>query len=131
MDGSHVVYFLNKYRFDSLMSIDLFISDLVDNETAMAVAIAAASVAATASTDFVSSTKKSLSQYSVPALALLGEILAPMLDIIYSSDEKEKVCMKSTTAICTLLLYLEYNVVQNLLHFTPFSGRSTSLQCDA
>ena len=86
------------------MSIDLFISDLVDNETAMAVAIAAASVAATASTDFVSSTKKSLSQYSVPALALLGEILAPMLDIIYSSDEKEKVCMKSTTAICTLLL---------------------------
>ena len=57
----------------------------------MAVAIAAASVAATASSDFVSSTKKSLSQYSVAALALLGELLAPMLDIIYSSEEKEKV----------------------------------------
>ena len=68
-----------------------FILDLVDNETAMAVAIAAASVAATASSDFVSSTKKSLSQYSVAALALLGELLAPMLDIIYSSEEKEKV----------------------------------------
>ena len=67
------------------------ILDLVDNETAMAVAIAAASVAATASSDFVSSTKKSLSQYSVAALALLGELLAPMLDIIYSSEEKEKV----------------------------------------
>ena len=65
--------------------------DLVDNETAMAVAIAAASVAATASSDFVSSTKKSLSQYSVASLALLGELLAPMLDIIYSSEEKEKV----------------------------------------
>ena len=65
--------------------------DLVDNETAMAVAIAAASVAATAKSDFVSSTKKSLSQYSVAALALLGELLAPMLDIIYSSEEKEKV----------------------------------------
>jgi hypothetical protein len=64
---------------------------LVDNETAMAVAIAAASVAATASSDFVSSTKKSLSQYSVASLALLGELLAPMLDIIYSSEEKEKV----------------------------------------
>ena len=68
--------------------------DLVDNETAMAVAIAAASVAATASSDFVSSTKKSLSQYSVAALALLGELLAPMLDIIYSSEEKEKVRRK-------------------------------------
>ena len=67
--------------------------DLVDNETAMAVAIAAASVAATAKSDFVSSTKKSLSQYSVAALALLGELLAPMLDIIYSSEEKEKVIL--------------------------------------
>ena len=62
----------------------------------MAVAIAAASVAATASSDFVTSTKKSLSQYSVAALALLGELLAPMLDIIYSSDEKEKVRIKYT-----------------------------------
>ena len=74
----------------------------------MAVAIAAASVAATAKSDFVSSTKKSLSQYSVAALALLGELLAPMLDIIYSSEEKEKV-------IYSLFLYIFINILMTLL----------------
>ena len=69
----------------------------------MAVAIAAASVAATASSDFVSSTKKSLSQYSVAALALMGELLAPMLDILYSSDEKEKVSIRINVLFCSIL----------------------------
>ena len=35
--------------------------------------------------------KKSLHHYAVPALSLLAELLAPVLDIIFQSDEKEKV----------------------------------------
>ena len=52
------------------------------------------------------STKKSMAQYSVPALALLGELMASLLDIIYSSEEKEKVV--------PLLYNVMYNVVPYL-----------------
>ena len=39
----------------------------------------------------ISEEKRAMTAFSVPALALLGELLAPLLDIIYHSDEKEKV----------------------------------------
>jgi hypothetical protein len=35
--------------------------------------------------------KKPMHYYAVPALMLLAELLAPVLDIIFPSDEKEKV----------------------------------------
>ena len=35
--------------------------------------------------------KKLLHHYAVPALSLLADLLAPVLDIIFQSDEKEKV----------------------------------------
>ena len=93
----------------------------------MAVAIAAASVAATASSDFVTSTKKSLSQYSVAALALLGELLAPMLDIIYSSDEKEKVRIKYTQDFPKLDIW--HNIWIFHYHFDYiFTGVATFIQ---
>ena len=43
--------------------------------------------------------KKSLHHYAVPALSLLAELLAPVLDIIFQSDEKEKVTVVGNVAL--------------------------------
>ena len=52
----------------------------------------------------------SVTQFAVPALALLGELLAPFLDIIYNSEEKERVV--------PLLHSVMYNVVPYLRNHT-------------
>ena len=82
----------------------------------MAAAIAAAATVAASSPDLLSaatnSTKKSMAQYSVPALALLGELMASLLDIIYSSEEKEKV------------VPLLYNVMYNVVPYLKNHSRS-------
>merc|ERR1719342_1149987 len=53
-----------------------------------------------------------MAQYSVPALALLGELVASLLDIIYSSEEKEKVVL------------LLYNVMYNVVPYLRNHSRS-------
>ena len=97
------------------------LSDLVDDETAMAVAIAAAATVASSSPDLLSgytnSTKKSLTQYSVAALALLGELLAPLLDIIYSSDEKDKVIPLLCNVMHNVVPYLRNHSRSNMSSF--------------
>ncbi|XP_059082535.1 protein dopey-1-like isoform X2 [Tigriopus californicus] len=62
--------------------------------------------------------RKLQSHYAVPALSLLGELLAPLLDIIYQSEEKERV------------IPLLYNVMVNVIPYlkTHTTGSVTSFR---
>lgn len=46
-------------------------------------------------------------QYAVPALSLLGEMLAGLLDVIYSSEEKERVLPLLYTVMTNVTPYLK------------------------
>jgi len=46
------------------------------------------------------------SQYSVPAILILAEYIAPMMDLVYLSEEKDK--------IASALVYLIYNIIPYL-----------------
>jgi len=105
------------------------LSDLVDNE--MAAAIAAAATVASSSPDLLSactnSTKKSLAQYSVAALALLGELLASLLDIIYSSEEKDRVIPLLYNVMYNVVPYLKNHSRSNVSSFKACSKLLASL----
>ena len=45
--------------------------------------------------------KKPMHYFAVPALMLLAELLAPVLDIIYPSGEKDKVRANWNKAACS------------------------------
>lgn len=53
-----------------------------------------------------SAEKKAMTVYSVPALVLLGDLLAPLLDIVYNSEEKEKVVPLLYTVMGYVIPYL-------------------------
>ena len=55
-----------------------------------------------------------MTAFSVPALALLGELLAPLLDIIYHSDEKEKVVPLLYSVMDYVVPYLRNHSRANL-----------------
>ena len=71
--------------------------------------------------------KKSLTQYAVPALSLLGELLAPLLDIIYSSDEKEKVVPLLSNVMINVVPYLRNHSRSNLAFYRACSRLLASL----
>ncbi|KAL4233674.1 Protein dopey-1 [Mactra antiquata] len=54
------------------------------------------------------------SKYSVQALCALAEITAPLLDVIYSSEEKDKVPTFLTTLLYNIFPYLKNHSVNNL-----------------
>ncbi|XP_053397950.1 protein dopey-1-like isoform X3 [Mercenaria mercenaria] len=54
------------------------------------------------------------SKYSVQALAALAEITAPLLDVIYTSDEKDKVPPFLTTLLYNIFPYLKSHTTNNL-----------------
>ncbi|XP_060598596.1 protein dopey-1-like isoform X2 [Ruditapes philippinarum] len=54
------------------------------------------------------------SKYSVQALAALAEITAPLLDVIYTSEEKDKVPTFLTTLLYNIFPYLKSHNTNNL-----------------
>ena len=66
------------------------------------------------STASISEEKRAMTAFSVPALALLGELLAPLLDIIYHSDEKEKVVPLLYSVMDYVVPYLRNHSRANL-----------------
>ncbi|KAK3576489.1 hypothetical protein CHS0354_034162 [Potamilus streckersoni] len=54
------------------------------------------------------------SKYSVQALMLLAELMAPLLDVIYSSDEKDKVAPFLATIMYSVFPYLRNHSTHNL-----------------
>ena len=66
------------------------------------------------STASISEEKRAMTAFSVPALGLLGELLAPLLDIIYHSDEKEKVVPLLYSVMDYVVPYLRNHSRANL-----------------
>jgi hypothetical protein len=77
--------------------------------------------------DSVSEEKRSMTTYSVPALSLLGELLAPLLDIIYHSEEKEKVVPLLYSVMDYVVPYLRNHSRANLPSFRACSKLMASL----
>lgn len=73
------------------------------------------------------SDKRPVSQYAVPAMALLGELLAPLLDIVYSSDEKEKAMPLLHAVMYNVIPYLRNHSRSNLASFRACSRLLASL----
>jgi hypothetical protein len=71
--------------------------------------------------------KRLLTQYAVPALSLLGELLAPLLDIMYSSDEKDKVVPLLSNVMINVVPYLKNHSRSNLASFRACSRLLASL----
>jgi len=95
------------------------LSDLLDT------AWETSSITSEASTSTIG--KKALTQYAVPALSLLGELLAPLLDIIYSSDEKDKVVPLLSSVMINVVPYLKNHSRSNLASFRACSKLLASL----
>ena len=70
---------------------------------------AAAEAAVAANQVKVKEVSASDSKYSVHALMLLAELTAPMLDVVYSSEEKEKVVPFLTTLLHNVFPYLRHH----------------------
>ena len=71
--------------------------------------------------------KTGQTQYAVPALTLLGEMLAPFLDIVYQSDEKEKVLPLLNSVMYNVMPYLRNHSRSNLPSFRACSRLLSSL----
>ena len=69
----------------------------------------AAAAAAAANQVKVKEVSASDSKYSVQALMLLAELTAPMLDVVYSSEEKEKVVPFLATLLHNVFPYLRHH----------------------
>ncbi|XP_062580439.1 protein dopey-1-like isoform X4 [Saccostrea cucullata] len=61
------------------------------------------------------------SKYSVQALTLLAEVTAPLLDVIYSSDEKDKVAPFLSTILYNVFPYLRNHSIPNIPSFRACS----------
>lgn len=67
------------------------------------------------------------SKYSVQALMLLAELMASMLDVVYSSEEKEKVVPFLTTLLQNVFPYLRHHSVDNMPSFRACSQLLSSV----
>ncbi|CAG5127027.1 unnamed protein product, partial [Candidula unifasciata] len=67
------------------------------------------------------------SKYSVHALALLAELTAPLLDVIYNSDEKDKVAPFLTTLLYNVFPYLRHHSSHNLPSYRACSQMLASI----
>ncbi|KAH0955706.1 hypothetical protein HN011_002395 [Eciton burchellii] len=65
--------------------------------------------------------------YSVQAQAVLAEILAPLLDVSYGSQEKERVVTLLTNLMYNVTPYLKNHTVKNVASFTACSHLLASL----
>lgn len=66
-------------------------------------------------------TSNGVDQYSVQALSILAELLAPMLDVIYVSDEKEKVIPLLNNIMYNVTPYLRNHSQHNIPSFRSCS----------
>ena len=73
------------------------------------------------------SKRKGITQYAVPALTLLGDLLAPLLDIIYNSEEKEKVIPLLHGVMINVIPYLRNHSRSNQSSFRACSKLLASL----
>ncbi len=69
----------------------------------------------------------SVTQYAVSALSLLGEMLAPFLDVVYNSEEKEKVLPLMHTVMYNVVPYLRNHTRGNSKSFRACSRLLASL----
>ncbi|CAL1528923.1 unnamed protein product [Lymnaea stagnalis] len=67
------------------------------------------------------------SKYSVQALGLLAELTAPILDVIYSSEEKDKVAPFLTTLLYNVFPYLRHHSSHNLPSYRACSQMLSSI----
>ncbi|XP_046605599.1 protein dopey-1 homolog isoform X1 [Neodiprion virginianus] len=65
--------------------------------------------------------------YSVQAQAVLAEILAPLLDVSYGSQEKERVVTLLTNLMYNITPYLKNHTMRNIASFTACSQLLSSL----
>nr|XP_050849506.1 protein dopey-1 homolog isoform X2 [Vespula vulgaris] len=65
--------------------------------------------------------------YSVQAQAVLAEILAPLLDVSYGSQEKERVVTLLTNLMYNVTPYLKNHTMKNIASFTACSQLLSSL----
>ena len=68
-----------------------------------------------------------LKTLKTPLLQFLGELLAPLLDIIYSSDEKDKVVPLLSSVMINVVPYLKNHSRSNLASFRSCSKLLASL----
>ncbi|XP_069103129.1 protein DOP1A-like isoform X2 [Argopecten irradians] len=61
------------------------------------------------------------SKYSVQALSILAELTSPLLDVVYSSEEKDKVAPFLTTIMYNVFPYLRNHTTHNLPSFRACS----------
>ncbi|KAK7479632.1 hypothetical protein BaRGS_00029098 [Batillaria attramentaria] len=83
--------------------------------------------AATSQVKQVSVSQTTDSKYSVQALMLLAELTAPMLDVVYSSEEKEKVVPFLTTLLQNVFPYLRHHSANNLPSYRACSQLLSSI----
>ncbi|CAG2068083.1 unnamed protein product [Timema podura] len=69
----------------------------------------------------------SLAQYSVQAQIVLAELLAPLLDVSYGSQEKERVVTLLTTLMYNITPYLKNHTRRNVGSFRACSQLLASL----
>ncbi|XP_050391433.1 protein dopey-1 isoform X1 [Patella vulgata] len=67
------------------------------------------------------------SKYSVQALTLLAELTAPLLDVVYGSDEKDKISPFISTLLCNVFPYLKSHSCHNLPSFRASSQILSSI----
>lgn len=68
-----------------------------------------------------------LAKYSVQALNALAEYLAPVLDVVYASDEKDKVATLINSIMYYVIPYLKNHQKQNLPSFLACSALLSSI----
>lgn len=74
-----------------------------------------------------SSVSTSAAQYSIQAQAVLAELLAPLLDVSYGSQEKERVVTLLTTVMYNITPYLKNHSRRNVPSFFTCSQLLSSL----
>ncbi|XP_076054821.1 protein DOP1A isoform X3 [Oratosquilla oratoria] len=71
--------------------------------------------------------EKDDSRYSVAALSVLAELLAPLLDVLYVSEEKDKVIPLLTNIMAYVIPYLRNHMKSNMEAFSACSQLLSSL----
>ena len=66
-------------------------------------------------------------QYSVQALMMLAQLVAPLLDVVYSSDEKDKVLPLLTTIMHHVFPYLRNHRYVHKMLMVPCTLFITSI----
>ncbi len=101
------------------------LSDLIVDASETSSTISSSAESSAAAVD--AGKKRTVTQYAVPALSLLGELLAPLLDIIYTSEEKEKVVPLLSNVMINVVPYLRNHSRSNLASFRACSRLLASL----